>query len=90
MALMFLVKNKKVKQVCLWIVAALGIYIGYVGLRILWASSIAQSLLAVLMALTAIGAVVLERLSKNSEKKFLLAQSLASVALIVGMFNAFS
>ena len=42
------------------------------------------------MALTAIGAVVLERLSKNSEKKFLLAQSLASVALIVGMFNAFS
>ncbi len=89
MALMFLVKNKKVKQVCLYLVAALGVYMGYVGLRIMWINSGAQSLLAVLMALVSIGAVVLERLSKDSKKKFLLAQILASVSLIVGMFNAF-
>ena len=45
--------------------------------------------LAVVMALAAIGAVVLERLSKDSEKKFRLAQILASAALVIGMFNAF-
>ena len=39
--------------------------------------------------LAGIGAVVLERLSKDSKKKFQLAQVLASVALVIGMFNAF-
>ena len=34
-------------------------------------------------------AVVLERLSKGSEKKFLLSQVLASGSLVIGMFNAF-
>ena len=90
MALMFLVKNRKISQVCLWIVAALGIYMGYVGLRIMWVNSAAQSLLAVLMALTAVGALVFERLSRNNSKQFRLAQIMAAVALIVGMFNAFS
>ena len=89
MALMFLVKNKKVKQICLYLVAALGIYMGYVGLRIMWINSAAQSAFAVAMALTSIGAVALERLSKESEKKFLLSQILASAALVTGMFNAF-
>ena len=89
MALMFLVKNKKVKQICLYLVAALGVYMGYVGFRIMWVNSLAQTGLAVVMALTAIGAVVLERLSKDSEKKFRMAQVLASAALVIGMFNAF-
>ena len=89
MALMFLVKNKKVKRICLYLVAALGIYMGYVGLRIMWINSAAQSAFAVAMALTSIGAVALERLSKESEKKFLLSQILASAALVIGMFNAF-
>lgn len=88
-ALMFFVKNKTVKRVCLYLVAALGIYMGYVGCRILWPGFGPQVILAVVMALVSIGAVVLERLSKGSEKKFLLAQLLASVSLIVGMFNAF-
>jgi len=89
MVLMFLVKNRKVSQVCLWIVAALGIYMGYVGLRIMWVNSLAQSALAVLMALTAIGSIVLERLSRENRKMYLAAQIMASAALIVGMFNAF-
>ena len=88
-ALMFLVKNKKVKRVCLYLVAALGVYMGYVGFRIMWVNSLAQTGLAVALALAAIGAVVLERLSKGSEKKFLLSQVLASAALVIGMFNAF-
>ena len=89
MALMFLVKNKKGKRFCLYLVATLGVYMGYVGCRILWPGFLPQVILAVAMALTSIGAVVLERLSKGSEKKFRLAQVLASAALIVGMFNAF-
>ena len=88
-ALMFLVKNKKVKRVCLYLAAGLGVYMGYVGCRILWPGFLPQVILAVAMALTSIGAVVLERLSKGSEKRFLLSQVLASVALVVGMFNAF-
>lgn len=87
--LMFLVKNRKVSRVCLWIVAALGIYMGYVGLRIMWVNSAAQSALAVLMALAAIGAIVLERLSRDNRKMYLTAQITASAALIIGMFNAF-
>ena len=89
MALMFLVKNKKVKRICLYLVADLGVYMGYVGFRIMWVNALAQTGLAVALALTAIGAVVLERLSKGSEKKFLLSQILASASLVIGMFNAF-
>lgn len=89
MVLMFLVKNRKVSRVCLWIVAALGIYMGYVGLRIMWVNSAAQSALAVLMALAAIGSIVMERLSRENRKMYLVAQIMASAALIVGMFNAF-
>ena len=88
-ALMFLVKNKKVKRICLYPVAALGVYMGYVGFRIMWINSLAQTGLAVALALAAIGAVVLERLSKGSEKKFLLSQVLASGSLVLGMLNAF-
>ena len=55
----------------------------------MWVNSLVQTGLAVVLALAAIGAVVLERLSKGSEKKFLLAQVLASGSLVMGMFNAF-
>jgi len=90
MVLMFLVKNRTVKQVCLYVIAVLGVYMGYVGLRIMWINSFEQSVLAAMMALTAIGAIVLERLSRDNSKKFLIAQIMASAALVVGMFNAFA
>lgn len=89
MVLMYLVKNRTVKRVCLYLVAALSIYMGYVGLRILWPGFPGQCIIAVLVALTGIGALALERLGRNSRKKFLLAQIMASLALITGMLNAF-
>lgn len=89
MTLMFLVKNRTVKRVCLYTVAALGIYMGYVGCRILWPGFAGQVALAVLAALVSIAAVVLERCSRDSKGKFLTAQVMASVSLIVGMLNAF-
>ena len=88
-ALMFLVKNRIVKRVCLYIVSAFGIYMGYVGLRILWAGFPAQAALAVLTTMVSIGAVVLERLGRDGSKTFLAAQVMASLSLIVGMLNAF-
>ena len=87
LVLMFLSKNRKVKQVCLYLAAALGLYMGYVGLRIMWPMYMGQSVIAVLAALVGIGSVVLERLSKNSSKKFLIAQILAAASLIVGLLN---
>jgi len=89
-ALMFLVKNKTVKRICLYITAVLGVYMGYVGIRILWPGFAGQVAVAVLAALTSIGAVVLERLSRDSKKRFLIAQIMASAALLVGMCNAFA
>ena len=44
---------------------------------------------AILAALTGIGVVVLERLSKDSDKKLLTAQILASASLVIGLVNAF-
>ncbi len=89
-ALMFLIKNEKVRRICFWIVAALAVYMGYVGFRIHFPGFMPQMILAGVLALTAVGAVVLERVSKDNEKKFLFARILASVALMAGMFNAFS
>ena len=89
MTLQFLVKNRTVKRICLYIVAALGIYMGYVGCRILWPGFAVQAALAVLAALVSIAAVVLERRSHDSKGKLLTAQIMASASLIVGMFNAF-
>ncbi len=89
MALMFLAKNRTVKRVCLYLVAALGIYMGFVGLDIMWPSFLGQAMIAGLVILTAIGAVVLERLRKNNDKSLLAAEVMASAALVIGMLNVF-
>ncbi len=90
LALMFLIKNKTAQRVCLYTVSALGLYMGYVGFRIHFPGFPVQMLLAVALGLTAIGAVVLERLGKDDEKKFCIARILAAVAMVAGMLNAFS
>lgn len=90
LVLMFLVRNKRVKQVCLYIVAALGIYIATVSLRIFWLGFEGQMLLGLALGAVSIGAIVLERLSKGSEKKLLIAQIMAAAALVLGIVNAFS
>lgn len=89
MALMFLIKNKTAQRVCMYIVAALGVYVGTVGFRINWLGFDLQAGLAIVMALVCIGAFVLERLKKSDDKMFLLARVMASVGLVAGMANAF-
>lgn len=89
MVLMFLVRNKIVKRICLYLVATLSVYVAYVGLRILWPMFMGQSMIALLAGLTGIGSVVMERLSRGNKKLFLTAQILGSAALFVGILNAF-
>lgn len=87
--LMFVVKNKTVRRVCFYIVAALGVYVGTVGFRINWLGFEVQAGLAVALALICVGAVVLERVKKGDDKMFLLARGMAAASLVVGMVNAF-
>ena len=89
MLLMFLVKNRIVQKICFYFVVTLGIYLGYVGLRILWFGFPGQAALAVLMALTAVGALVMELLSKGNKKLFLAARLMAVGSVVIGLLNAF-
>ena len=90
MVLMFLIKNDKFRRVCLYLVAALGIYVSCVGLRLLWPNFMGQVFVAALTLLTSLAAIVLERLSKNNNKRFLAARLMASAALLASLINAFA
>ena len=89
MVLMFLIKNNKFRRVCLYLVAALGIYMGYVGLQLMWPNFAGRSLMAVLAALAAAASIVLERPSKRNANFSLLSRITASAALVTGLLNAF-
>jgi len=88
LCLMFLVKHKRVKQVCLYIVTALGLYAAYVGLQIGWPYFMGQAVAALILGAVSLGAVVLERLSKGDDKKLLIARLMAAGGLILGIVNA--
>jgi len=89
LALMFLLKNRTAQRVFRYIAAALGVYVGTVGFRINWPGFPVQVILAVVFALAAIGAVVLERIRKGDGKAFLTARVIGAAALLLGMLNAF-
>lgn len=88
LALMFLSKQPVVRKVCFYLVTALGVYIGTVGLRILSTDFPFQFTLAIALMLLSAAALVVERLRRGDEKKFLLARGMASVALVGGLINA--
>lgn len=87
--LMLLVRKPVVCKVCFYIVVILCIYMAYVGLYISSGFFLGQTIVAVIVGLTGIATVVLERLSNNDNKKFLIARILSAIALVIGMFNAF-
>lgn len=89
LCLMFLIKNKTVKRICFFGVSLLAVYLGYVGFRIHFPGFLPRMILAVVIALTAIGAVVLEHLSKDSLARNRLAHILSAGTLVAGMLNAF-
>lgn len=87
-SLMFLARRSRLKQVCLYIASALGVYAGYVGIRISSGSFPMQTAVGAIAAITAIGAVVLERLSKSDKKKLTASRIMVAAALVVGIANA--
>lgn len=87
--LMFLVRKPVARKVCFYIVVILCISMAYVGLYISSGFFLGQTIVAVIVGLTGIATVVLERLSNNDNKKFLIARILSAIALVIGMFNAF-
>jgi len=88
LVLMFLVRSKKVRQVCFYIAVALSVYIGYVGFRINWHDFFGQAVLAAVLALISAGALVLERINKSDDKMFLFVRIAAAAALVIGTVNA--
>ena len=86
--LMFLVKNKVFRQVCLYISVALSMYIAYVGIRINWPDFFGQAVIALMMAGVSIGALVMSLVKKDSGKLFLAARIMAAGALVIGTANA--
>lgn len=89
LSLMFLVRNPRIKKVCFYIVAALGIYTGYVGFCIGSGLFPVQTAVGVIAAVAAIASIVLVVTGKNDERKFKIARLVAAGSLIVGMANAF-
>ena len=87
-ALMFLVRNHRIKKVCLGLVAALGVYAGSVGIRIGSFLFPLQAGIGVVAALMSIAAVVLAIKCKDDERKFKIAQAMATAALVIGIANA--
>lgn len=88
LALMFLVKNQKIRYVCFCIVVVLGLYMGYAGFRINWYGFTGQAVLAVVLALVGAGSLVLTWIRKKDEKVFLGARIAAAAALVLGVINA--
>ena len=89
LALMFLIRNKTARKVFFYIASALGLYMSWVGFRIGFGGLFPlQIAIGVLTALMCIGAFVLERVSKGSNKMFLIARIISAAALVLGFFNA--
>lgn len=86
---MFLVKKPIVRKVSFYIVVALGMFIAYIDVQIGLSLINMQSAIGVCVGITAITALIIALTSKDDEKKFLIAQIVSAIALIVGMFNAF-
>lgn len=87
-ALMFLVRNEKVKRVCLFVTAALGVYVGSVSVRTMWLDAPLQMWLGIILGIVGVAAVVLELKAKDNAKLHKLARILAAAALVAGMINA--
>ena len=87
--LMFLVKNRIVQRICLYLVATLGVYVGTVGWRINWMGFEGQAFLAVALAAVSAGAVVLDIVAGKHRVCSLIARITATAARVLGMINAF-
>lgn len=87
--LMFLVRKPLIQRICFYIVVALGVYCGWVGMRIGSFHFPMQTGIGAVAGMMSIAALVLERMHKGDEKKFFAARIFSAAALIIGILNAF-
>lgn len=88
LCLMFLLRNQTARRVCVYVVSALALCLGGIGILIGGVMFPEQSAAGVIAILMGIGAVVLERLSRGGEKMLLYSRLLAAAALILGFASA--
>ncbi len=89
LALMFLIRNKTARRVFFYVTSVLGLYMSWVGFRIgLGGLFPIQMVVGIVTALMCIGAFVLERVSKGSDKMLLIARIISAAALVIALFNA--
>ena len=81
---LFLFRKERGRRAAVYLAAGLGLYLGYVGVRINYMSFEAEALAAVVLALAGVAAVVVER-----GKQYNAARILAAVSVLGGMVNAF-
>lgn len=86
--LMFLAKKPRLKKVCFFIVAALGVYLGTVGIRIGSGFFPVQTAVGFLIMIPIAIAVVLNLRSKSSKKKFNISCLIAAGSLVIALLNA--
>lgn len=87
LGLLFLGRRKQSRRVGAWLAAGLGLYLGYVGLRINAPGFPLQCGLAVMLALAGAVALLLHRLPRPGMER--LSGVLAAVSVLGGMVNAF-
>lgn len=89
--LMFLIKNKIVRSISLYVAAAMGIYSAVVGIVFFGPYFLAQAVIAILVGAASIAAVVLNvlGLKRKNDKLDLIARITATAALIIGIVNIF-
>ncbi len=89
LCLMFLLKKRLGKRICLYAVSGLALFVSYIALYIgITGWFPGQMFFGALTALAAIGAIVLDIVGKNSEKSLKISRILAAGALLVGFANA--
>ena len=75
LCLMFLVRNPRIKKVCFYIVSALSIYTGYIGVRIGNSLFPVQTAVGLIVAAVSIAAIVLAATARDNQKNLRLRSS---------------
>lgn len=87
--LMFLIKNRIVRRVCLYISIVIGIIMAFLGYMISSGMFPMQTATAMMTALASVGALVFDIVGRKNDKLFLVARIIAAASVAVGFINAF-
>lgn len=88
-SLMFLVRNKRVKQISFYAASIVSLYLCTVGIRMFWPMFPGQFAFGLLLGLMSIIGLILSFTGRSDEKKQKIARILASVSLVLGTANVF-